>query len=158
RVSGYEGPKVLEDILSKLDRSRTRIVHVELGDQRMYLKPDYTGRQLYPPLKLAFSHPENAKLPPEALRDEAEVKAAYANEEGTLRWLTEDYFSANPNSHFVRSSDLKQMTSPSLGFNVSTNKLREGLTDTLKLWDANSTYLPMYMQADGHYLSLADAF
>jgi hypothetical protein len=159
RVSGYEGQKVLEETLSKLDRSRVRIVHVELGDQRMYLKPDYAKGQLYPPLKLAYRHPENAKLPPEALNTEAEVKTAYANEEGMLRWLVEDYFAANPSSHFVSSSDLRQMTPPSLGFEVPLDKLREGLADTLKKWwDANSTTLPMYTQAGGHYLSLADTF
>ena len=158
RVSGYEGPKVLEEILSKLDRSRVRIVHVELGDQRMYLKPDYAKGQMYPPLKLAYNHPESAKLPPEALRDEAEVKAAYTSEEGMLRWLVEDYFTANPSSQFVSSSDLRRMTPPSLGFEISLVKLREGLADTLKTWDANSAFLPMYMRADGHYLSLADTF
>jgi len=158
RVSGSEGPAVLEDMLAKLDRSTVRIVHVELGDQRMYLKPDYAKGLMYPPLKLAFSHPELPKLPREALREEAEVQAAYAKEEAMIRWLVEDYFAANPSSRFVSSSDLRQMTPPSLGFDISTGKLREGIAESLKTWDANSATLPMYLRADGHYLSLADTF
>jgi hypothetical protein len=86
------------------------------------------------------------------------VQAAYAKEEAMIRWLVEDYFAANPSSRFVSSSDLRQMTPPSLGFDISTGKLREGIAESLKTWDANSATLPIYLRADGHYLSLADTF
>ncbi len=158
RVSGYEGQKTLETLLSALDRTKIRIVHLEIGDQRMYLKPDYSKGLMYPPLKLAYAHPDQAKLPPDALRDDVEVEAAFAKEEAALRWLVEDYLVANPSSRFVSSTHLRQMTPPSLGFDVPVPKLREAITEMFKIWDANTLYPPSYLLADGHYLSLADMF
>ncbi len=158
RVSAYEGHEVLKELLTKLDRSKVRILHLELGDQRMYLREDFAKGKLYPPVRYGYEHPENPKLPVEARRIEAEVSAAYANEEAALRWLLDDYFATNPGSRFVSSANLRQMTPPSAGFSVSVGKLREALGETLKIWDDNTTYPPMYMLADGHYLSLADMF
>jgi hypothetical protein len=87
------------------------------------------------------------------------VAAAWQKEEASIRWLLEDYFAANPGSRFVSSTDLLRMTPPSKGFDVSVEKVRTALAGILhEAWDANSTYPPMYVLADGHYLSLADLY
>jgi len=159
RVSGYEGPAVLKELVAKLNRSKIRVIHVELGDQRLYLKPDYAQGNLYPPVRFAYEHPDSPKLPREALQSEDEVAGAYQKEEALIRWLLEDYFPSNPGSRFVSSTDLQRMTPPSAGFSVSLEKLRPALAEILSAaWDANTTYPPMYVLADGHYLSLADLF
>jgi len=159
RVSGYEGPAVLKELVAKLNRSKIRVIHVELGDQRLYLKPDYAQGSLYPPVRFAYEHPDSPKLPREALQGEDEVAAAYQKEEALIRWLLDDYLPSNPGSRFVSSTDLQRMTPPSAGFSVSLEKLRPALAEILSTaWDANTTYPPMYVLADGHYLSLADLF
>ena len=87
------------------------------------------------------------------------MAAAYQKEDALIRWLLEDYFAANPGSRFVSSTDLLHMTPASTGFSVSVEKLRAALAEILKeAWDPNTTYPPMYLLADGHYLSLADLY
>src|SRR5439155_242702 len=81
RVSGIEGRDVLKQLLEKLDRSKIRVVHLELGDQRLYLKPNYAQGKQYPPLRFAYERPENPKLPAEALRGKDEVAASYTQDE-----------------------------------------------------------------------------
>ena len=152
-VHSDEGANGIKAVVAGIDRSKIHIIHVELASERMSLYAD-AG---YPPLKLAYSEPPRAKLPPTALRDADDLNYAYAKEEGLIKWLIEDFFPANAGSRFVSSTDLKHMTPPSTGFSVSVENLRSALADMLKAW-GNDTYLPIDLQVDGHYLSLADMF
>lgn len=156
-VQGYEGVDGIKSVLGKLDRSRVRVVHVELGSEQNYLRPPYTQGLVHLPLQLAYDHPEQPKIPQELLRDPDDVDAAYAKEGALIKWLLEDYFPATPGSRFVSSADLKRMTPPAAGFSISVDGLRAALADMLKGW-GNNTYLVDYSQVDGHYLSPADMF
>jgi hypothetical protein len=157
KVVADEGPDALKAVLAKIDRSRIRIVHVELGALKKHLRPFYRDPIRYPPLMLAYDHPEAARLRPEALMDADAVNAAYAKEEALIRWLVEDFFPKNKGSRFLSSSDLRQMTPDSTGFTVSLADLKTGLSEQLKDWE-NTTHPPPYMKAGGRYLSLADEF
>jgi hypothetical protein len=152
-VVGDEGAKAIKSVLSKLDRSRIHIIHVELASERMYVHPG----PLYPPLKYAYENSERPPLPPTMLRDLDDVNAAYAKEEGLMKWLVEDFFPANQGSRFVSSTYLKQLTPSSTGFGLSVENLRAALGDLLKLW-GNDTNLRDYIRVEGRYLSLADMF
>jgi hypothetical protein len=154
-VRAYEGPGAIENILNKADRSRIRILHVELASPQIYLQPGWAQGQTA--LQYAFDHPQRPKLPPDALRATLAVDAAYATEERLVKWLLEEIFPANPGSRFVSSTDLKQMTPPSTGFSVSVNGLRAALAGMLKKW-GNDTFPPTYLLVDGRYLSIADMF
>jgi hypothetical protein len=140
----------------ELNRSRIQVVRVELADERYYLQHALTKDDEYT-LKYAYDHPSNPKLPADARVRAAEVAAAYAKEEGALKWLSEDFFPANHGSRFVSNADLQKMAAPSKGYSVSTDALRAGVTELLNEW-GNDTFPPPFMKADGHYLSLADAF
>jgi hypothetical protein len=68
-VSAHAGVEELQKIVEKVDRGRVRIVHVELSDQKMYLSDFYNKGTLYPPIKVAYEHPDHPKLPEEAVAD-----------------------------------------------------------------------------------------
>ena len=152
-VHGDEGANAIKDVIGRLDRSKIHVIHVELVSQRMYLHAGPT----YPPLKLAYDDPGHNRLPRTALHDADDVNFAYTKEEGLIKWLIEDFFTSNPGSRFVSSTDLKRMTPPSVGFSVSVGGLRSALGDLLKAW-GKDTLLPNYIRVDGRYLSLADSF
>lgn len=142
--------------LSELKRSHVQVVRVDLADERYYLQHAFTKDDEYS-LKYAYDHPDNPKLPAEARLSVAEVDAAYAKEEGALKWLAEEFFPANPGSRFVSNADLQKMAAPSAGYSVSVDKLRTAISEMLVKW-GNDTYPPLFLHADDHYLSLADTF
>jgi hypothetical protein len=156
-VGAYEGPEALKALLAKMDRSRVRIIHVEIGALRNYLRQAYQLGNLYPPLKLAYSHPEEARLPAEARVEEDEIGAAYAKEEALVRWLAEDFFPANRGSRFISSSGLKEMTPPSSGFTLTLDELKAGTKEAVDQW-GGVLNPPPYLRAGGRYLSLAESF
>src|SRR5580658_9208760 len=140
----------------ELKRTKIQVVRVELADERYYLQHAFTKDDEYA-LKYAYDHPDNPKLPAEARVGAAEVDAAYAKEEGALKWLAEDFFPANQGSRFVSNADLQKMAAPSTGYSVPMDGLRAGVTEMLDKWGID-TFPPPYLKADGHYLSLADGF
>lgn len=148
-----DGPEAFQKVAANLDRSRIRIVHVELANPRSYLSQTFKGSSL----AYAYDHPGQPGLPAEARRPAAEVDAAYAKEDAVLLWLTQDFFPANAGSRFVSSSDLRQMAGPSTGYDVDLPKLQTALEGALREW-ADQPTPPKYILAGGHYLSLADMF
>jgi len=152
-----DGPEAMQKAMGKLDRSRIRILHVELANQRNYLTPPFASFTQYPPLAYAYLHPDHPQLPAEARRPSADVDAAYAKESGTLDWLTREFFPANSGSHFVASKSLLEMAGADTGYSIPVERLRTALEDALRTWGSGPTP-PKYLYADGHYLSLADMF
>lgn len=156
-VYGYEGLDALKTVLSKVERSKVRIVHVELANERIYLQAPYAVSALSSPMKLAYDHPDQAKLPADALRSVDDMDAAYAKEDAIIKWLVDDFAPANPGARFVSSTDLQNMTPPGTGYSLSLDGLRAALPDLLRIWEDN-TIPPNYLLAEGRYLSLADMF
>ncbi len=156
-VHAYDGATSLKNILSKADRSKIHVLHVQLGDEHNYLQPPFVQGSDSLALKYAYDHPQQPMLPLDALRPKDAVDAAYATEEQSLNWLVDEFFPSEPGSRFVSSTDLIRMASPSAGFSVSVDGLRSALTDFLKAW-GNDTFPPVNFQVDGHYLSRADMF
>jgi hypothetical protein len=149
-----DGPEAFKTIAGKLDRSRIRVIHIEMGSPRSYLAPPFT---LLSPLAYAYDHPEHPKLPPEAHRAAADISAAWAKEDALLNWVAGDFLSANSGSRFISSTELKRMVEPATGYNVTVDGLRAALAEVVKSW-GNDTAPPKYLRVDGHYLSLADSF
>jgi hypothetical protein len=149
-----EGPEAFKALAGKLDRSRIRVIHVELGSVRSYLTPPFIRPTS---LAYAYDHPEHPMLPQEAHRAAADVDAAWAKEDALLNWLAGDFFSVNSGSHFVSSTDLNRMAEPSTGYDITTEGLRAALAEAVKSW-GDDPAPPKYLYADHHYLSLADLF
>ena len=156
REQGYRGLDGLKDDFKDLDRTKMHVVHVELADERYYLQHALTKDEKYP-LKYAYEHPDNPKLPAEALLGKPDVDALFAKESAALQWMSAELLPANPRSRFVSSGELQNMTEPSAGFSISVEALRSDLKDVVEKWESN-TYPPPYVRAGGHYLSLADLF
>lgn len=156
-VRAHDGADAMNTAISKADRSRIHVIHVELASDQNYLQSSFIKGTEFPPLKYAYSHPEGPRLPGDALLPAAAVDAAYANEAALLKWLVEDFFPVDPGSRLVSSTELKQMAVPSSGFSISVEGFRAALADFLKI-AGNNTVLPPIFRADGHYLSLADMF
>jgi hypothetical protein len=146
----------LQDDLGELNRSRIQVVRVILADERYYLQHSLTKDEDYI-LKYAYSHPDNPKLPADALQSKADVDAFYAKEQAALAWLTDDFMPANPGSHFVSNAELARMAGPSAGYAISVSALRTAISETLAKWGNNTFPMP-YLRVDDHYLSLADWF
>jgi len=151
-----DGVDAVKKVFDSLARSRIRIIHVELGSEQDYVQSEWT-KQGHTPLRYAYDHPDHPQIPPEARSSAREVDAAFAKEDAAMKWLLDDFFPANPWSRFVSSTDLAKMTPPAAGFSVSLIGLRSAVSGLLQKW-GNNTFPPLYLFADGHYLSLADLF
>ncbi len=156
-VSGREGPEGIKKVVEKLDRGHVRFVHVELGDVRMYLSQFYDKGELYPPLKVAYSHPNHPTLPEEAFADDKQHEEAAALQDALMKWLAKDFLPENAGSHFVSSTDVASMAPSILSQSVSVDRLQNSAKAMLAAW-GNNTYLPDYLALGGQYLSMADTF
>jgi hypothetical protein len=161
-LHGYEDVAALKDFAAKIDRSKVQIVHMELGSEKDYLKPDFVKSysaptSSSPSLAYAYAHPDSPKLPAEARLSAAEINAMYGKEDAALQWVTGDLFAANPGDRFVASSDFAQMTPPSYGYSIPMAALQAAVKKMLTKW-GNDTFPPEYLVADGHYLSMAETF
>jgi len=156
-IHGNEGPSGIKDFTTKLDRSRIRIIHMELGSDADYLKPDFVKTTLSPTLTYAYAHPDSPKIPAEDRLSVDQVNVTYSKQDAALNWLVAEFFPANSGSRFVSSSDLQKMTSASTGFSVRVDQLQAALKQTLDQWGSN-TFPPPYFQVGNQYLSMAEAF
>jgi hypothetical protein len=146
----------LKDDLKDLNRSKIHVVRVTLADERYYLEHKFTKDDEYA-LKYAYDHPSSPRLPSDQTLSKSEVDAAYSKEAGALDWLANEFFSVNPGSRFVSNADLREFVEPGAGYSVSLDGLKKGLADMLSKW-GNDTFPPAFVEANDHYLSLADAF
>jgi hypothetical protein len=151
------GPEAFQIVVGRLNRSKHRIVPVELGSARNYLTKAFTGEDVFPSVKYAYDHPDHPQLPAEARRSKADIDAAFAKEEGVLDWLFEEFLPYEAGNGFVSSSGLKKITRPGWGFDVSVAPLRSALGEALKAW-GDQPNPPKFLKVDNQYLSLAEMF
>jgi hypothetical protein len=156
-VSSHEGPEAIKKVIGAVDRSHVRIVHVELSDVRMYLSQFFDKGELFPPLKVAYEHPDHPTLPLEAFAGSKQQEENQANQEALMRWLVRDFMPVNAGSRFVSSTGVAKMSPSNVGQSVSVAELQEATGALLKEWGDN-TYLPDYVTVGKQYLSLADTF
>ncbi len=133
-LRAFEGVEAIKKLTAKADRSRVHVIHVEVASEQDYLLAGFVKGPEYPALKYAYDHPQDPKLPADALYTKEEINAAYANEEALLKWVTEDFIPAEPGSRIVASGDLLRMAEPNDGFTVSTSGFLSSLADYMKAW------------------------
>lgn len=157
-VPAHAGVEALQKVVEKVDRGRVRIVHVELTDQKMYLSDFYNKGTLYPPIKVAYEHPDHPKLAEEALADPQQLKEASGRQDALMRWFAGAFAQANAGSRFVSSTELVKMSPSNVGESVSVAELQKAVDAMAKEWGTN-THPPDYLTVNnGQYLSLAETF
>lgn len=153
-----DGVAKLKTFLSGLDRSKVRIVHVEIGGQRIYVKPAvHPMPRIVMPLEWAYEHPDSPLFPASLRYSAAEVEQHYAQQEEVLKYLVSEFLPANPGSGFFSATDAKSLAKPGFGYDLSVESLRRSVTDILQKWGDGPTP-PAYLKVDDHYLSMADMF
>jgi len=151
------GAEALKTALAKIDRSRIRLVQVDLGSDRDYLIPKFSHGEYYPPVRYAYNHPDRPKLPAEALRPATDVDKAYANADAALKWLTEELLRSDSAVHFVSTARLKAMVEPATDFSVPVKALRAATQQMLVAW-GDKPAPPKFLPVEDHYLSRAEMF
>lgn len=156
-VKAQEGVEAAKTVLENAPRQTIQVVRVELGGVEKYLKPDFAKTAPNAPVKYAYEHQSDPKLPADSLRPAAETDAAWTKEDSVMQWLAEVYLPANAGSRFVDNSDLLKMAGPATGYDISTSELKSALTDMLAKW-GNDTFPFSYLRVNNRYLSLAELF
>jgi hypothetical protein len=156
-LHGSEGAEALQKLTEKADRGKVHVIHIELGSEQDYLRPEFVKSPSFPALKYAYDHPQSPVLPADARRSQDEVNAAYTSQEGLLTWLTAQFFPSEAGSRVVTSADLARMTPPGTGFSVSMAGLQKSLDEYMKRW-ANNNFGPTLFKTEGHYLTRAELF
>ena len=152
------GAEKIKKALAGLDRSRVRIVRMEIGGELSYLKPPAPPYvKLIMPIAWAYKNPGNPLYPDRFRYSAAEVEANYARQEEALRYLVSEFMPANPGSRFVSAADLKSLEKPGWGYDLPFASLRQSLEDVLKKWDATPAP-PAYLKVGDRYLSMAEMF
>ena len=155
-----DGVEKLKAALKALDRSRIRILHVEIGGERIYArvpKPPSPYARLILPLTWAYQHPDNPLYPAFFRYSAAETDANYARQDDVLKYLTAEFLPANPGSHFISAAEVKTLTKPAWGFDVPFESLRRSVADKLAAW-GDKPEPPTFLKVDDRYLSLAELF
>ena len=159
-VSTEDGPEALQKAFDKLDRSHVRVIHLEYGSYKRYLRKRQDGSVIYDPLDWAYNHPDEPEMPGtlNAFVDRKAVDEGYAKDEAVLRWLLEDYFPANPGSRFVSAADLKQMAQTPVGSEFTAGDLTALAGDLKARFVETLTFPPNFAKVGDRYLTLADSF
>ena len=152
------GPEEFRKMAEKADRKRVHILEVEISDQKAYLSDFYNKGSLYPPLKNAYDHPNQPKLPTEGFADRAAKIEALARQEALMKYFAGEFVPANAGSRFVSSSDLMELSPSDVGKSIPVADLQQAVAKMVKAWGMD-TYLPDYLTLDANrYLSLAETF
>jgi hypothetical protein len=153
----WQGTEAVKKALAAVDRTRLHILHLELGDERLFLRADAPKEVLESPVRYAYENPKAARVPIEMLRTPAEVEAAQAAELQALKWILEEFIPANPGSRFVSNGDLTAGVRAGYGKPVPIDRLQSASQDLLNRWGTNNLPPEFAMDAEQYY-SLADLF
>jgi hypothetical protein len=155
-----EGKESLTKLIEKLDRSRVRLLQIEVVGYSRYLNKWPDGTPKLHPLVWAYDHPEAAEIPNgiRAFLGINDIEKSYASEEEVLRWLLTDFLPANARSKVVNPRELLKMAKTPVGTDVSAKTLKEAANDWIARSKKEINMSPTYVQAGGTYLSAADLF
>jgi hypothetical protein len=155
-----EGKEALSKLLGKLDRSRVRLLQIEVVGYSRYLNKWPDGTPKLNPLVWAYDHPEYPEVPGgiKAFLNTPDIAKSYASEEEVLRWLLNDFLPANAGSKVVNPKELLKMAKTPVGTDVSAKTLKEAANDWIARSKKEINMSPTYVQAGGTYFSAADLF
>jgi hypothetical protein len=149
----------LKKVFEKLDRSHVRVIKLEVGGYRRYLRKRTDGSIFADPLEWLYYHPDGPSLPAtlKALVDQNAVEVGYKNDEATLRWLLEEFLPANPASRFISIRDLEAVSTSS-NSEVSADQLKALASDLEGFLAKMPMQPPDFLRAGNRFFSLAESF
>lgn len=165
------GREAVEKAIAALDRTRPHLLQIELGHPHLFLREDAPAAMRESPLLAAYQDPKSARLPMSALRTDAELNAAMAAEEETLRWLLSTCEGGDAPNRCISATAIRdgvQKATPAAGEDprdstasprgtVSPRTVRRLAQHLVQTWGEN-TYSPAWCQADGRCFTLAEGF
>jgi hypothetical protein len=159
-MSTAEGAEALQKVFDAMDRSKTRVLHLELGNHSRYLSTWHDGIARFHPVVWAWDHPDDPHMPAgiPAFTSRIDVEAAYQKEEAALGWLLKDFLASNKGSRFVSAADLRAMTSSPVGGTVGAKALREAAVSLLEGYNEAGTFPANFSRSGDTFYSLADTF
>lgn len=156
-IAASAGVKPLQAMLAAAPPNVPHIVHLELGNYRMFLTPEAVKNYPENPVRRAYENYKTPDLQETSFRTPAEVNEAFRGEEAVLRWLMEEFFPANPGSRFVSCKALRNSAVSRTLSTVPAEGIEQAVGDLLARWK-QSTHPPEFAQAKGMYYSLTDLF
>ena len=149
----------LKPVFQKLDRSRPRVIKLEIASYKRYLNKRADGSILYDPLQWMYYHPDEPKMPVnmKPLVPQGDVDAGYRNEEAVLKWLLEEFLPANPGSRFVSVHELAGMVEPHPS-EVSASDLKLLASDLESRFVELPMTAPDFGKAGNTYFTLSESF
>lgn len=152
------------DILKKaflgLDRSRVRVIALEVESYQRYLAKRADGSVLYDPMEWLYFHPDNPQFPPtmKPFVVERDIAAADKRSDAVLNWLLQEYLPANPGSRFLSIHDLVKMAGPESPAEVTGDQIKLLASDFETRFKPYPTRMIDYLRAGDEYFSAAQAF
>jgi hypothetical protein len=155
-----EPPKALGEAFAKLDRTRPRVIKLEMATYTRYLAKRTDGTVKYDPMEWLYFHPDEPVMPMtlKALVDQGQVEDGYQNEEAVMKWLIEDFLPKNPGSRFISVHELKAMTQDTLHTEVTSDELGAAASDIVTRFKSLPMQCPDFAKAGDRYFSIAEAF
>ena len=158
-LSAASGLQAIEGVLTKLKRTRPRVVKLEVGSYLAYLKRNPDGSASAPPLQWVYTHPNAPQMPSSMdVATTLAVESAWSKEEGVLRWVVSTFMKDNPGSQFVSPGDLKKLTINSVGAEISAQDLQAAAEDLVNSSRQIAQLMPNFAFTGREYFSLADMF
>lgn len=155
-----ESVEDLKKFFAKLDRSKVRVIKLEVATYKRYLTKRADGSVLYDPMEWLYFHPDQPKFPPtmKPLVLQQVSDKAYRNEEQVMEWLLTEFLPANQGSRFLSVHELARMAENGAGLEVSRDDVRAIAADIDARFKEIPMQLPRFVRAGARYFSDADAF
>jgi hypothetical protein len=160
RYEADEGKDALAKEWGKLDRSRIRVLQIEIAGYSRYLARWPDGTPKLHPLVWAYDHPDDPEMPNgiKAYALTEPILKAYASEEEALRWILDSFLPANPGSRIVSARDLLRIARSPVGHEYSRAQLADAAKDWLARTSKEVNLAATFAQAGPNYFSAADLF
>jgi len=154
-----DDPDALKKAFKGLDRSRVRVIRLEIAGYRRYLKTRPDGSLVVDPMEWLYFHPDDPMIPlnMHAMLTQTDIEASYKREEETLKWLLEEFLPANPGSRFISIHELAAMAEPGPA-HVSASQLKDLASSLSEHFAKIPMEPPAYVKGGSNYYSLAETF
>lgn len=153
-----EGAEALKTMLGNLNRSRVRVIQMEIGSYNRTFQTWHDGVIRFPPLTWAWDHPDEPTPPtgvPMWRHDYPEKEIAA--EAAALEYLFHEFLPANPGSRVISMQDLRKMATNPAGTEVPAADIAEAARGMIREF-SQGVYPPSWARSGDRFFSLAEMF
>lgn len=157
-----EGAESVKKAFEKLDRSKVRVIRLEVNSYLRYFVKRSDGSVRWDPMEWLYYHPDDPEMPVnlKALLTPTQIDAAYKQEEQTLNWILGEFLPANPGSRVISVRDLSRMAEGSGDpqARIDADELKSAAEDLEKQFSLRPMQAPPFAKGGSRYYSLAETF